>query len=244
MNAEGKKGTTQGNIPRWEAELWSYLSKGDGIHCPVYQSCQARLNGVWCLSDHYEYCKIMDEFIDGEDCVPGDQAGVKFEFPACPTQGRIFKLVRKLARKYQEEAGIDRLPVPTALITQTGDKLPIEVRQVPLKAHHGAVWRLSECWLVQLNSNDTPARQRFTLYHEIFHILAHCKATPVFKKTSYGQEGYFNELLADHFAGVILMPDKLVMAKWAEAKDISRMATLFAVPKPLVWFALKHLSLI
>ena len=244
MSDEGRKGTILAKIPRWEAELWSYLSRGDGIHCPIYQSCHVRLQGAWCLSEHEEYCKLMNEFIDEEAPDIDDPKNVKFELLTCPRSGRIFKLVRRLADKYQIEAGIERLPVPTDLITQADDNLPIEVRQVPLKAHHGAIWRLSDCWVVQLNRNDTPARQRFTLYHEIFHILAHCKATPVFKKTSSTQEGSFNEMLADHFAGVILMPDKWVKERWAEVKDISRMAAIFDVPKPIVWFALKHLRLI
>ena len=196
------------------------------------------------MSEHEEYYQLMNEFLDDETPVLADPASVKFEFPPCPNSGRIFALVRRLAVKYQMESGIDRLPVPTDLITQAADNLPIEVRQVPLKAHHGAIWRLSDCWLIHLNSNDTPARQRFTLYHEIFHILAHCKATPVFRKTSCSQGGSFNELLADHFAGIILMPEKRVRERWAEVKDISQMAAIFDVPKPIVWFALKHLRLI
>jgi len=196
------------------------------------------------LSDHEEYYQLMNEFLDDEAPDFTEPSSIKFEFPACPNSGRIFELVRKLAIKYQVEAGIDRLPVPPDLITCAADNLPIEVRQVPLKAHHGAIWRLSDCWVVQLNSNDTLARQRFTLYHEIFHILAHGKATPVFKKTASSQEGSFNELLADHFAAIILMPENLVRKKWAEVKDANRMAAIFNVPKPLVWFALKHLSLI
>jgi hypothetical protein len=230
--------------PRWEAELWSYLSRGDGIHCPLYQTCQLRRNNAWCLSEHEEYCEAINRFVDDDDLDFPNLASFEFEILQCPRSGRIFKLVRRLANRYSVEAGINQLPVPTDLITQAYDNLPIEVRQVPLKAYHGAIWRLSDCWLVQLNSNDTPARQRFTLYHEIFHIMAHCKATPVFKKTPCSREGSFNELLADHFAGVILLPEKWVRENWTEVRDVSQMAAIFDVPKSVAWFALKHLSLI
>jgi hypothetical protein len=196
------------------------------------------------LSEHEEYYQLMNNFLDGEAPDLTDPASIQFEFPACPQSGRIFKLVGRLAVKYQMEAGIDCPPVPDDLITHGDDDLPIEVRQIPLKAHHGAIWRLSDCWVVQLNSNDAPARQRFTLYHEIFHILAHGKAAPVFKKTSSSPEGSFNELLADHFAAIMLMPENLVKEKWAEVQDINQMAAIFDVPRPLVWFALKHLSLL
>jgi hypothetical protein len=244
LSGEGKKGTAAGKTPSWEAELWSYLSQGDGTNCPIYHSCDLRLNGEWCLSEHEEYYQLMNNFLDGEAPDLTDPASIEFEFRGCQHIGRIFNLVRRLAVRYQTEGGIDRLPVPSDLITHGGDGRPIEVRELPFKAHHGAIWRLNECWVIQLNSNDTPARKRFTLYHEIFHILAHCKATPVFKKTSSSPQGSFNELLADHFAAIILMPEKQVKQIWAEVQDINQMATIFDVPRPLVWFALKHLSLI
>jgi hypothetical protein len=186
----------------------------------------------------------MHEFIDEDKPELSTSLISKFKFPNCERNSRIFQLVRRLANRYWEEAGIVRPPVPTDLITQDCNHLPIEVRRVPLKANHGAVWQLNDCWLVHLNSNDTSARQRFTLYHEIFHILAHCKGTPVFKKAGHSQEGTFNELLADHFAAIILAPIEFVKKIWPEVKDISQMAAIFDVPKPILWFGLKQLRLI
>jgi hypothetical protein len=40
------------------------------------------------------------------------------------------------------------------------------------------------------------------------------------------------------------MPENLVRKKWTEIKDANQMAAIFNVPKPLVWFSLKHLGLI
>jgi hypothetical protein len=230
--------------PRWETELWSYLSQGDGINCPIYQTCELRLQGVWCLSDHEDYYEARNELIDDDDPDIADPAGIELKFPSCPRSGRIFRLVTRLATRYQAEAGIDRLPVPTNLITQAYDNLPIEVRQVPLKAYHGAVWRLSDCWMIHLNSNDTPDKRRFTLYHEIFHILAHCKATPVFKKISCSREGSFNELLADHFSGNLLVPREWATKIWPEVRDISQMAAIFEVPKSVMYLGLRGMGLI
>ena len=242
MSDEGQRDTWR-KTPRWESELWSYLSWGDGTKCPVHESCQLRLHNVPCCSNNEEYFKALNEFVDTDVLDLSCPSSIKLEFLGCPRSGRIFKLVSRLAARYQVEAGIDRLPMPDDLITRAYDNLPIEVRRVPLKAYHGAIWRLSDCWLVHLNSNDTPARQRFTLYHEIFHILAHCRATTVFK-TSGTSKGYFNELLADRFAAVILLPEKWVREKWAEVKDLGQMAAIFDVPMPVIWFGLKQLRLI
>ncbi len=230
--------------PRWETELWSYLSRGDGIHCPVYDSCKLRLGGLWCLSDHQEYYAERNKLIDNDNPDLDFSANIEFQSHNYPRGGKIFHLVSRLAVRYQIEAGIDRLPVPTNLITRAYDNLPIEIRRVPLKAYHGAVWRLSDCWLIHLNNKDTPARQRFTLYHEIFHILAHGKSTPVFKKTSCSNEGTFNELLADHFAAIMLLPEKLVKEMWPRTKDVSQMAGIFDVPKPVMYFDLRAMRLV
>jgi hypothetical protein len=230
--------------PRWESELWTYLSRGDGIHCPIYQSCQTRREDVVCFSEQIDYGETVNEFVDSDESDFAYPADVRFKSPNCPLSGRVFKLIRKLAKKCQMEAGLDCLPVPNNLITRAYDNLPIEVRKVSVRSYHGAVWRLNDCWLIQLNNNDTPARQRFTLYHEIFHILAHCKATPVFKKVSCGSKGSFNELLADHFALTMLIPERWVKEKWTEVKDVNQMAAIFDAPKSLMWFVLHHLHLI
>ena len=89
-------------------------------------------------------------------------------------------------------------------------------------------------------------RQRFTLFHEVFHILAHCKATPVFKKrgTEVNKGGSFNELLADYFAACILMPREWVREKWAEVKDLDSMTKIFEIPKPIMWIKLRQLGLV
>jgi len=236
-----KPGTTD-----WESRLWSYLSRGDGVHCPIYRSCRTRVSGCVCLSDQYDYYARINRFIDNDhpDSLYPVSITPRFRPPTCITRGSIFQLVRRLANSYAELAGLEQPPVPSDLITQLHPQFPIEVRRIPLKAYRGAVWRLSDCWVVHLNSADTPARQRFTLYHEIFHILAHGKATPVFKKSADHREGFFNEMLADHFAAVILLPSKLVKRVWPGVKDIKQMSDLFETPYMVTWTALKHLRLV
>jgi hypothetical protein len=228
---------TEIKSPEWETELWSYISQGDGINCPVYESCIYRLKGNWCLNEHKEYFDAVNSFIDEDNPDPDIFKNVSMKSICGPKNGRVFELVQQLAYKYHQQAGLDDAPVPSDLITRGEDNLPIEVRRIPMKSYHGAVWQLSDCWLIQLNSEDSPARQRFTIYHEIFHILAHNKGTPVFKKTPNCQEGSFNELLADHFAAIILMPRNLVMQKWQDIKDVDRMANEFEVPRSLVLMA-------
>jgi hypothetical protein len=225
---------------KWESELWTLFSQGDGLHCPAIGSCQRKIEGTRCLNDHLDVFKIIQR--DFEEVSP-EQIKYLFgcwNFYSCPISGRIFSLIYRLARnKFHRIAPVDRLPVPTEQIYRFGAGIPIEVRQVPMKLNHGSVWKIDGTWIIQINSNDSPRLQRFTLYHEFFHIIAHCNCSddPIFKKYS-NNEGSFNELLADHFSGAMLLPFDWVKKVWPELKDINKMASLFEAPKVAVLIAL------
>jgi len=157
----------------------------------------------------------------------------------------IFRMVEMLAQRFLKEGGVCHPPVPNELVLLADKRLPIEVRLLPLKAYHGAIWRLKDGWIIQLREDDTPARSRFALFHEAFHILAHCSssATPVFRRRGAAQ-GSFNELVADAFAAFTLMPREWVEEKWAAVHDLDQMVKLFDVPKPAMWIRLKRLGLV
>jgi len=236
LSVEDKKGIKQGKIPKWEVELWSYISGGDGISCPACNYCQWRLSGGWCRSDNLDYiAQLLDD---------RQFSATKYDLVCKGGKcGRIFQLVERQAQKHLKIAMVQCPPVPIKLVSLADERRSIEVRLVPLKIHHGAIWGLKGKWVIQLNINDTPAGRRFALFHEAFHIIAHSKATPVFKKREYGA-GSFNELLADYFAGAILMPREWVKDKWAEVGDVGMMAQIFDVPKALMWFRLREIGLI
>ncbi len=222
-------------IPRWESEMWSYLSGGDGMHCPFYDDCHIRQTGKWCPDDNKERLAQL-----------GDETQCKLSkcnFIECGTCGGIFRMVEMLAQRYLKKGGVHCPPVPSEIVSLVDEKHPIETRPLPLKAYYGAIWRLSDSWIIQIRNDETPATQRFTLFHEAFHILAHCRTTPVFRKRG-SLQGSFNELLADYFAACILMPREWVKEKWSEVKDLDRMAEIFDVPKSAMCIRLKRQGLI
>ena len=223
-------------IPKWEAELWSYISNGDGMHCPLYSHCHIRRSGKWCPDDSRE---DLNAFLEYGQRSLSDLASIK--------SGRcvgILKLVERLALKYLKRGMVHSPPVPSKLHSLADDLLPIEVRQVPLKVHHGATWRLQDAWVIQIKSDDPPDMKRFTLFHETFHIIAHHKATPVFKGRRGIKKAPFNELLANYFAACVLMPTAWVKEKWYEIQDINQMAEIFDVPQTAMGIRLKGLGLI
>lgn len=221
--------------PRWESELWSYVSKGDGEHCPFYSHCQARQRGDWCLDDNRKYLYQLDDTKQFKL--------TNYKFIRCGSCGGIFKMVEMVAQRLLKKGGVHCPPVPAELVSLADEQYPIEVRLLPLKAYHGGIWHLREGWVIQLKEDDSPAAQRFTLFHEAFHILAHCRTTPVFKRRGV-KVGAFNELLATYFAVSILMPEEWVKEKWAEVPDLDKMAEIFGVPKSPMCIRLKRLGLI
>jgi len=86
------------------------------------------------------------------------------------------------------------------------------VRALAVMAEH-AVWHLRESWIVQLKSRDSLARRRFTLYHEIFQILARNKSNPCVKTSLHTACGPFLEILADHFSTCLLVPEDILVRK-------------------------------
>ena len=237
MSGEGKKGTTAARIPEWEAELWSYVSSGDGISCPLRNHRRVEKKSSWCPDEYRERLnQLLDEkrfnfdsydFIDSEGEV------------LC----RICRLVERLAEAHLKAENALGPPVSTDLVKLFDPRNPLEIRQLPLKAYHGAIWSQQDGWVIQVKDSDTAATKRFTIFHEAFHILAHCRTTPVFRKRG-SVVGSFNEFLADYFALCILMPREWVVEKWTEVKNLDRMAEIFVVPKSAMCIRLRQLSLI
>ena len=226
-----------GKIPKWEAELWTYVGSGDGEHCPLRSRCQTKLACAWCPDENKE--RINQLLEQGEATLHSCDF---IETNIGGQVGRLFLLVELMAQKYLEMGRVQCPPVATELIRLIDQRGITEIRSVPLKAYHGAIWHPKEGWIIQVKADDSPAMKRFTLFHEAFHILAHYRTTPVFRKRG-AIRGSFNELLADQFAVCILMPRQWVRKKWAEVKDLDRMAEIFDAPKSATCIRLRQLGL-
>ncbi len=226
-----------GKVPRWESELWSYLSSGDGEHCPLSDRCRTRKEHSWCVSEHSaEIIQLLEE----------RQFNIaKYDFIKAEPKRlcKPFRLVEMLAQRCLKKGKTDGPPVPVELVQLFDTQCAVEIHPISLDAYHGAIWRLKDRWVIQLKSGDTPAMRRFTLFHEAFHVLAHCQCIPVFMKRGV-EQGRFNEGLADYFAACILMPREWIREKWLEVKDLDRLAKIFDVLKPVMAIRLKQLSLV
>jgi Zn-dependent peptidase ImmA (M78 family) len=111
----------------------------------------------------------------------------------------------------------------------------------------GSIRRQGESYLIEINGNDPPRRQRFTLAHEISHFLIHRDMLDggITDDRLY-RSGLSNNLerQASRLAGQILMPPGLVMTAWrAGARDIGRLAEVFDVSEQAMEIRLRELGL-
>lgn len=222
-------------IPKWETNLWSFISCGDGMQCPLINYCDVRRSGGWCPNDYMgKINRLLDSkrfHLQNYSIVPYGQCE------------HVFGLVEMLANRYFELGQVHSPPVPMELIYLFSKGKTIEVHTVPLKTCHGALWHLKNRWVIQLSTFDTTAMRRFILFHEAFHILAHYRANPVFRKRG-ASRGDFNEFLADVFASHLLLPEIWVKQKWTEYHDLNQMVKTFYVPKPVMCIRLRRMGLV
>lgn len=119
-----------------------------------------------------------------------------------------------------------RVPID---VFRCADLLGIDVKPAEMEPDMSGVFIKKEnVPYIRYNSKDSPARQRFTIAHEIGHFLLHAKSNSLFvdktEKVMYrNAQSSTGELLkereANAFAAALLMPRKLVQQT---ASDLSK----------------------
>ena len=156
----------------------------------------------------------------------------------CP----LLMSVEALATEYLERGKVQGPPIPVELVALFDPQRKVELRPVPLKVYHGAIWPMGNRWIIHVNEKESSQTKRYTIFHEAFHIA--CRTTcPEFKRVGLGFK-LFSELLADYFAACILMPQEWIQEQWPKVQDVRKMAYIFDVPVPAMWMRLKQLDLL
>lgn len=207
------------------------------MRCPLYEHCGRRLRGDWCSYDNRDNLgRLLDE--DQHDFS-------RYEFIKNIGSGsRVFQNVEMLAEKFLERGGVHHPPVPIGLAWLADEEQHVEIRNLPLVNCHGALWRLMGGWLINLRGMDSLEQRRFTIFHEVFHILAHCKAGVTFRRSHPDVTSHYYELLADYFALSILLPSNWIENQWVKRGNLDELAKLFVVPKSALYIRMKLMGLL
>ena len=117
-------------------------------------------------------------------------------------------------------------PVPDELVSE----LPrIQVIRAALPASGSSHWSGSD-WIITLNADEPWVRRRFTLMHEFKHIVDHGQAERLYADNHRHTAAQQAELVADYFAGCVLLPRRLLKRAWGQGLQTpAKLARAFAV---------------
>lgn len=162
----------------------------------------------------------------------------------------------RLANTFVKNNG---LTVPIS-VEQALEDLGVEVRYVLLEEHiSGSVVFNADSTIVLVNQDHSKYRQRFTLAHELGHILLHKGTKPVmidskqveWRRENANPEDFYQEVEANVFAANLLMPEESIYEYlefhqifWPDENDVPNMAKVFKVSKAAMRIRLLSLGII
>lgn len=149
------------------------------------------------------------------------------------------QVAERQASKLLELSDIETWPTPSPVVM---DLPKIRVSHDPDLSGSGMSFWNGACWVILLNPNEAPWRQRFTLMHEFKHIIDHPGS--IYQSDIYMTAGQKAERVADYFAGCVLMPRRLVKKAWGDGcQSVYRLANRFDVSDQAMQFRLDQIGL-
>lgn len=119
-------------------------------------------------------------------------------------------------------------------------ELQVEVRAVDRPGWAGAVQSDRTRAVVWLNAGEPKLLQRFTLAHELGHLLLHATGA-TFRDLTFG--GSQEETQANMFARRLLMPPWMLEPVFSHLGDVEKTAEVFEVPPTTMRLWLEHLGI-
>lgn len=135
-----------------------------------------------------------------------------------------------------------RVTLPPVNVEDIAARMQIGVARVQAKGWSGAVRTDEGSASIWIHENEAPHRQRFTIAHEIGHLMLHPDedGRVFFRDTSFF--GNAREVEANRFAADLLMPKHLVNAAMsALGAEVSRLAKVFQVSDEAMAIRLKEI---
>lgn len=103
---------------------------------------------------------------------------------------------------------------------------------------------------IQISREDGAKRQRFSIVHEVAHLVLHDDGKREFVEwrkqlSDYDNEGeLYKEVQANMLASALLMPRTLVERAWQESRDIEDLAGVFNVSRSAAYYRVENLGLL
>lgn len=157
------------------------------------------------------------------------------------TRAEAFSVAELQANRLLDHTGLFGPPVPTTVIR---DLPAVKVDFWSGTPVSGSTHWTGSNWIIVLNADEPGVRKRFTMAHELHHILEHPARSLRSTRKRCGKP--LEELVADHFAACLLMPKMWVRrAILSEGiATVSELAWLFEVSRSAMQRRLSYLGLL
>jgi Zn-dependent peptidase ImmA (M78 family) len=144
------------------------------------------------------------------------------------------------AKRLLELSDVTAPPVPESVIAN----LPfIQVERFASLPVSGAARWASQRWVILLNSSESYGRQRFSLAHELKHILDHRFAEVIYSSIPMSEQQHSIERICDYFAGCLLMPRSwLLHASMSGNRSTRDLATRFETSEVAIRVRLQQIG--
>jgi hypothetical protein len=138
------------------------------------------------------------------------------------------------AAKLLRLRGVDDGPVPEEAISHLGH---VEVARLDGMSASGFTKWYGGRWHIVVNADHARVRQRFSIAHELWHVIEH-------PFMAYAPDEDTTEQLADCFAACLLMPKAWVKRLWGQGmQDTATLARHFYVSRAAMRWRIDELGL-
>lgn len=147
------------------------------------------------------------------------------------------------ANRLLSAQGITEPPVPESVIAT----LPrVQVERAGWMEDSGCVGWSKGRWVIALNRDESPVRQRFSLMHEAKHLLDAPFGDVLYPAWGGMSTKDRSEQVADHFAACLLMPKQWVRSAFFNegVSEPRRLAARFDVSQPAMRVRLSSLGML
>ena len=151
-------------------------------------------------------------------------------------------MAERQAHRLHRLVGVSEPPFPEQAI----EFLPrLTVRYARARRLAGALRWTGHTWCIVVNRDDTWGRQRFSLAHELKHLVDHPLRSVLYRDGRFGSAHSQSERAADYFAACLLMPKAWVKRLFYDEgiRDERVLARHFQVSTAAMRYRLDQLSL-
>jgi Zn-dependent peptidase ImmA (M78 family) len=158
------------------------------------------------------------------------------------TAEEALRIAELQANRLLEHFQIPSGAVPSEIVSQLPRIRVVREQGLPIS---GAAHWDGRHWVITVNADEHPLRQRFSLMHEFKHVIDHTTKDFLYHDRRWQTAAEQAERVADYFAACLLMPKRAVKSFWFQPQQsIERLADKLRVSPAALRYRLDQLGLI